>query len=156
MPIQLHLRIFTLLEQNELAMAALYRAWATQAPEFDEFWNGLAMEEQTHALMFQVMRSLVEEGAIDLSHRESWDDVAEMAEAVKRQIEGIKDQSLSMIEALRFADRMEQNFAESRAFLVYPDDPPELARLLSSVANDSRRHADRIRDMVDSFEKNPR
>ncbi|MBN1423116.1 hypothetical protein JXA88_01040 [Candidatus Fermentibacteria bacterium] len=148
MSIQLHVRVLTLLEQNELAMAELYRQCATHVVEHAGFWNDLVTEEQTHALMFQVMRSLVEEGDIDLSHRESWENVAAMAEAVKREIDAIKGQTLSALEALRFADAMEQNFTESRAFLVYPNDPPELVRLLSSVANDSRRHADRIRELA--------
>jgi len=148
MPRDVQIEILTMLEENEQGMSTFYRECAERFPAHGATWRQLATEEETHALMVEVIRSLVEDGGIDLGHRPSWDSVANLARHVHDQLDAMKARAPSMEYAVVFADSVEHLFAESEAFRVHGGDPPELVNLLNHLTSDSIRHARSIRELA--------
>jgi hypothetical protein len=142
------IEILRLLEENERGMSEFYHECAERFVNHTAVWRQLATEEDTHALMVEVIRSLVEEGGIDLGHRLSWDAVGTLARHVRDQLDAVKARVPSMEYAVVFADSVEHLSAESGAFHVHEGDPPELANLLHHLAEDSLRHARSIEELA--------
>ena len=155
-PRETQIEILHMLEKNERGVARFYSVCADRFTEHEGFWRQLSLEEDTHALMIGVVRSLVVEENVDLGHRPSWDAVNELANGVKRQLDNLNVHELTMEHALMFADTIERLFSEGEAFRVYDDDPPELANLLRHLFEDSRQHAQSVADRLSGIENTQR
>lgn len=139
------------LEANERGIARFYRNCAERFPTHAAVWKTLAAEEDTHALMIDVVRSLVEDARIDLGHRQSWGEVAALADEVRTRLDSLLGTPVSMAYAVVYADALERLFAESEALRVHEGDPPELARLLHHLCEDSRRHDRFVEELAGSY-----
>lgn len=138
------------LMKYESGLAHLYGIYAKKFPEHFEFWNGISLEESTHAFLMKNFLSLLEDKTISYAPRPF--KAADIAPYIQ-ELSGIANDALrnelDLCEALLIALEMEDRVLEKEMMKVYDDDSPDLKTILSSIQSDTQRHAHRLRDFYD-------
>ncbi|MFO8056379.1 MAG: hypothetical protein R6V10_03690 [bacterium] len=136
------------LQKYELGLSHLYATYARLFPEHREFWENLSVEENTHAFMLSTFKELIEKGDYSLTPRRFSLSAIEnnMQKLSSFQNYAMKS-GTSLKEALESAIEIETGIIENRTFDSHEDDPPEVKRILDALAEDTRRHAQTIKDL---------
>ena len=142
-------QILTALYQHEIAISQLYGAYADQFPEYEDFWGDLSAEEINHASSLEDLSKTVKDGieSAELGVF-SLSSIEASIERVKKLIAQVEDDDLNPLDALSYALRIEEGMIENRYFEAFKGDSPEVCNVLSTLAEDSRRHADTIRQAL--------
>ncbi len=136
-----------LLEKHEIGLAHLYEVYAQKIPEHEAFWRALSTEERTHAFLVRNFRGLMDKKGIKSVARPFRRQEVEAAiKSLGDYLDYARREEISAGEALSTALELEARAIESMIFEVYEDDGEDLKRMLSTLSDDTRRHADTIRE----------
>ena len=134
-----------LLAEHEQAIADLYGLFAGVFPKAESFWRSLAKQElgHRHALLGIEEKRANGQWAFK---RPAFTTamVAESLERLTDKMEAVRQQGISMRDALRFAADLERALAERSYFDILDRDTAEMMEVLRSLAGESERHANRV------------
>ncbi len=141
------IRLCQELTKYESGLAHLYGIYARKFPEHFEFWDGISLEESTHAFLLKNFLSLLEDKTIRYAPRPF--KAADIAPYIKELSDIANDalrNELDLCETLLVARELEDRVLEKEMIKPYDDDSPELKKILSSIQSDTQGHARRLRD----------
>ncbi|HMN19154.1 MAG TPA: hypothetical protein PKA31_00975 [Candidatus Moranbacteria bacterium] len=140
---QLH--IIDQLEKNETALAKLYGAYARLFPSNKVFWEGLVLDETSHARWISTLRRKVEEGEISFgSNRFNIDVINDFAKAVALNFKEAEN-PLPLVSALERAVRLEETMVEKEYFAPFAEDSLDMEIVLSALRYSSINHLESVR-----------
>jgi hypothetical protein len=143
--------VVTALAEHEEAMSALYGSYAKQYPDASDLWTTMAREEHGHG---RALRSL-------LDHP---DELAPFADRQRFDLDAIRDETrrlkllvqvaphagLGLHEAFLNAQKLEDSLLERRILEPAPGDPPEVARVLSLLQEQTAGHQAHLKETLSS------
>ncbi|WP_298271496.1 hypothetical protein [Geobacter sp.] len=132
----------------EMNVSRLYALFQDYFPEDGELWQTLSIEEENHALLLRLARKhFVSAGIFPREILpESVDSLKEMNRELERLIEAFELEPPERVEAFRLAVTIEESAGEihlQRAMAAAQGS--EAIRILQTLNNDDRDHADRLR-----------
>ena len=140
-----HSAVVEALAQHEEAIAELYATYALKYPRAADLWHGLADEEQSHAALLRTLLAQVDGVHVFLdTERFSLRAIQASVRYVRETVEEATYGSAGLREALAVTLSLEQALIESRAFLVFETDTPQIRRVLDQLRNQSGEHRDRL------------
>ncbi len=135
------------LARHEEALSALYAAFAEAFPEFEGLWRTMSREEYGHA---KLLRSLADE-VEDLqpfvdARRFRLDEIATATARLVPIITFAPSEVFPLQEAFRAAAKFEDEMIDGGVFAVHPDDPPAVAKVLSTLEEQTERHRAHLKE----------
>ena len=133
--------VVELLAQNEEAISRLYEAYSQRFPDYQDFWSGLAGDEENHAIW---LRSLaLRAGAGWLEFKEGRFNTAAIqtfSQYLDEELAKAQEPDLPLINALTTAKYIEEALIERNYFEVFEGDSFEAKRTLARLADETERH----------------
>ena len=144
--------IIEMLAKNEEAVAQLYSAYADRFTEYKDFWSGLAVEEIGHATELRKLCGIAGEGSLYIKEgRFNNTAINNFSSYVKKESEPERVQASSLINALSVALSIEESMIERKFFDVFEADSVELRHVLLSLAAETKRHREQVRQLHDDL-----
>ncbi len=136
------------LAKNEEAIGRLYEAYAHKFTDYQNFWVSLARDEKNHTRWIQSLSSGILQGSV-LFNENRFNSAAinTFLNYLEREIAKAQDQYVLLINALSIALYIEQALIEHKYFEVFEGDSIELKNVLIGLAEETRRHLDRVREL---------
>jgi hypothetical protein len=135
-----------LLVDAEEASAALYRVYARCFPEHTRFFDGLAHEEDAHALWVRSLLEKMRAGGIRFRpERLSPEAFREFRDYLRRRVHEAEANDQTLIEALSIAVDLESSFVEKGFFSIFSGDDPRMVQTLQRLSTASVDHLERVR-----------
>ncbi len=139
------------LARNEEAIARLYQAYADKFPDHQQFWLSLATDENNHAAQ---IRELLSQTNVRLKpDRFNIVTIQNQIKHVEDEIKKISRPEIKLIYALSFALNLELSLLEQKYFDVFDTDSIELKKVLSGLAEETKRHISIVREMWSKYQK---
>ncbi|MFH1680369.1 MAG: hypothetical protein ABIH26_06965 [Candidatus Eisenbacteria bacterium] len=134
-----------MLEEHAEALGRLYRLFSMWFPELRTFWSRLAVEENVHARWLRRLARLADEEAEGLPQDRFRQEAIEAAlRSVNGQLERMETTNPTSIEALSLAKSLEDLLLDNGLLEVLRGDPPEMARILTRLSEETKHHRARI------------
>ena len=147
-------RLFVLCERIEAAHAGMYRTLAEihrTYPTISALWRKTAQDEERHAAQFRLAAagyaSAVTSVSIDLAQ------VTKLLQSVEETALRIRQQSLTVPEALQLAISMEEVLANLHLDQVAEFSEPRVKRLFSAMMSADGKHVQALRDALQVWEE---
>ena len=138
-----------MLEKYEATLARLYKIYAKKLPEFEQFWNDIAVEEQTHAFMARTFRTMIEDDTLVFEPRSfKIHAIEENLKILNAHITFAESRSVTVKEAFTTAMELENMMIEKKIFEIYEGDADDLKRTLKTLLEDTKRHYEKIEEQV--------
>lgn len=135
------------LAEHEEAMSALYSAYAAQYPDACEMWKTMAREEHGHG---KALRSLLEkpDDLRPFADPRRFDpaSIREETKRLKMLVRVASHAGLGLHEAFLNAQKLEGSLLERKILEPADDDPPEVARVLGTLQEQTARHQEHLRE----------
>ena len=142
------------LASNEELIGRLYITYANRFPEQHQFWQDLADEENKHASWIRQLQSKAEEGRLYIkTDRFNVVTIINQMKHIDDEIKRASKPETSLINALSFALNLEHSLLEQKYFDVFDTDSAELKKLLSGLAEDTKRHATKVKELWEENNK---
>lgn len=139
----------TLLMDVEKAAGRLYRRYAECAPDHAAFWNGLAVEEDHHAIWVRHLLDELERGAITFKEgRFTPETFRTFLDYLEQRITEAERECTSLIESLSIAIDLEGAFVERGFFEIFDGDDEPVRTLLQRLTDSSAEHLRRVREYL--------
>jgi len=128
---------------GEAGVRNFYRACARQWPEEDDFWQGLAAEEDGHHKMVARMLELVKAAPDRYSLSGPFVPHAYRAfiDWVVSMTAGVSNGTLSNSEAVGISQTIESTILESQLQQLVVTSEPEYLRLIGQIVDQTHRHS---------------
>jgi len=144
--------IIEMLAKNEETVSQLYSAYEDRFPEYKDFWSGLAVEEIDHANELRKLCEIAGEGSLHIKEgRFNTTAIGSFSSYVKKESEPERVQALSLINALSVALSIEESMIERKFFDVFEAYSAELRHVLLSLAAETKRHREQVRQLRDEL-----
>lgn len=139
------------LAAHEEAMSALYSAYAEKYTDVSDLWKTLAREEHSHS---KLLRSLVER-TDDLQpftdeRRFDLQRITGETDKLRNLVQVAPHAGLTLPEAFLIARRLEDSLIESSVLAPAADDPPQVAKVLGTLQEQTERHRAHLREVLDA------
>jgi hypothetical protein len=139
-----------LMAAHESALAELYRTYAGQFPEHQDFWSGLAGDEVRHARWVAGFADDVKRGTAEVNPgRFESESMLASLDAVKERRAEAQTGEPSLLDALSSAKKFEDELIESRYFEIFDEDAPELKDLLKVLKAETEVHRKRVTEALE-------
>jgi len=147
----------SLLERFEESIGELYKEYARLFPHHKRVWQGLADDEIQHADWVRTLRARIEDGSVRFSqeHVISPDHVLNALDGVARLLARAKEGRVLPVDGLAAALSLEREMIENEWFRFFETDADLIKRVLQSLGNDTRRHADSLQRLWDDDVNRP-
>jgi len=139
--------IIDALAKNEQYIAALYKKYADRFPDYREFWENLSAEELVHAEKLQTISQVKSGDSILIKGRFNIIAIQNFSKRVLAEAESVNIINSTLVSALSMALNIEQSLIEQKYFEVFESDAVELKQVFSSLAADTRRHLENVRQL---------
>jgi len=131
----------SLLIRNELALGGLYSFYSQKFPKLKGFWDKLVIDEKNHAAWIQNLYERVGEGSVFLNEdRFNLAALSTFNKKVLKEIDRVKNEEMTSIEALAMAVDMETALIESKFFECFEHDSVEVKQVLNKLMEETRKH----------------
>lgn len=141
-----------LLVDAEEASAALYRVYARCFPDHARFFDGLAHEEDAHALWVMNLLEKMRAGAVRFrEERFSPEAYRDFRDYLRRRIHEAEGQCTTLIEALSIAVDLESSFVEKGFLTIFTGDDPHAVTTLQRLSKASEDHLARVRAYLQEY-----
>jgi hypothetical protein len=139
-------RILEIMADNEKNIESLYRKFAVQSPDTadQEFWNGFAGDESTHAEIIATLQMIAAQDKLSL------DDnffPVEVLEKINERLETLGDESVNwdtQLDMLREAVSLEESMVEKQLFESFRTEDEEALSLIDKLKFESADHYTRL------------
>ncbi|MBN1509376.1 MAG: hypothetical protein JW955_21195 [Sedimentisphaerales bacterium] len=135
------------LKKHERAIGRLYAAYARRFPKDSDFWLSLSEEEEQHARWIESLQARLEqEPGGRVVKRFPIAAIHHSIRYIDELIDGTNRVDLTPIKALSSALDVERALLENRYFEVFESDSPEVQHLLTSLAQGTKAHIEKIQE----------
>jgi hypothetical protein len=142
-------KLIPLLIEHEIALRTLYRKYAKQFPELQQFWTKLSNEEQEHSQMLQSLKRKAPLKAPEKRMNINIKSVETALMFCRNEITGA-DRVENVKEALAIAKNAENTIIERKFFEIFHEYPTEIEKVFRKIEESTQEHFVRIQSM---FEK---
>jgi rubrerythrin len=141
----------TLLQGCEEAISRLYKEYARAFPAHRAPWQRLASDEIQHADWLHTLRARIEDGSVRLSesHMITARQILDAQDRVSAEIIRAEQGNVSVADSFRVALGLEGEMLEKDWFGFFDTDSPELKRVFQSLAAETAKHAETLRDLLE-------
>jgi len=130
-----------MLAANEEAVGRIYEAYANKFPEHEQFWFGLAMEEADHSnWIFELLHKVSKGSASIYEDRFHTEDIQRFQDYLEEQLDIVRQEKISFVDALLTALDIEESLVERRFFHVFEGDSEETRSVLEYLASATENH----------------
>lgn len=139
----------TLVMRHEETLGQLYLAFAIKFSDFEDFWKGIALEEQNHARWIRALNAKIKEGKITFD-KDRFDKTAisTSIDYIDSQIKSVQEHhEISLINAASIALDLERAMIDNLWFEVFKTDAVELQKVLENLATATKKHAEKIQKL---------
>jgi rubrerythrin len=137
--------LIRLLEQYELSIAALYDTFASNLPEYKQFWGAFAEEERQHARWIgKLYAHLKNQGAAMEQTRFTIQSTRTAIEYIERQTAQAMQQKPDLKQSLITAVNIEQALLESAFFKVFNLGNPKALTIRTRLEDATKAHIQRL------------
>jgi hypothetical protein len=136
----------------EKRCAELYHHFATlhpELPELQRLWQKTALEEEHHALQFQMLSRMKGEGIVGLKADSS--RVAAVLKKLNLLFDQVKTSAVSAADTLRLGIKLESYLGEFHADAVAVCATPEMTRLLKAMMKIDVDHVGRLEKALEKL-----
>jgi len=140
-----------LLQGCEEAISRLYKEYAKAFPAHRAAWQRLASDEIQHADWLHTLRARIEDGSVRLSeaHMVTARQVLDAQDRVGAELIRVAQGSVSIADSFRVALGLEGEMLEKDWFRFFDTDSPELKRVFQSLAAETAKHAETLREQLE-------
>jgi len=144
------LEVAKLLEQHELAISGLYKAYAQTFPKHKTAWQKLAMEEINHAERIHDFLTRLSDGSVQISATHSLlpEIIQASLDSIADELKKAQSQNMLPIDAIATAMDLEESMIEDKWFMSLQGDSPLVKRVLEALASGTRKHAQELQAMM--------
>jgi type II secretory ATPase GspE/PulE/Tfp pilus assembly ATPase PilB-like protein len=140
--------ILDLLEAHEIAMYELYSLFASKYVDYEDFWRGLAEEENVHARWVREIRISAEKGDIFITADFiSVSTIENSLEYLKNLIREFTSHGKTVDKAFTLAMQIENSIVERGIFDVIKTNSELTQKTLLNLVEKTRMHYSRIKEM---------
>lgn len=130
----------------EEAAGALYRVYARCHAEHARFWDGLAHEEDAHALWVRNLLEKMQQGAVTFKDdRFSPETYRTFRDYLRQRVREAEQGCVTLIEGLAIAVDLESAFVERGFFEIFDGDAEPIRNILQRLSTSSEEHLRRVR-----------
>jgi hypothetical protein len=143
-----------LMARHEEIIGALYVEYARMFPDYADFWEMLACEEQGHATLIRELFTLAEDGTIIFS--DSRFNVKAIETSIRFINTLIAEAANEVIEPLRafsLAFDLENSMLEKSFLDIYESDDQEIRRVLQILQDGTTQHRKMIGEKLEQVKK---
>ena len=146
------INLITKLAKNEQTISQLYQAYAEKFPDYQKFWANLSSEEIEHSNWISDLNSKVNQGLISFSEeRFKIEAIETFLKYLQQRLADIKEEKISLINALSIALDIENSLIERKFFEVFESDSEGLKYTLLSLAAATEFHRTKIKKILDEI-----
>jgi len=143
------LNILEMLAANEEAVANLYRAYASRFNEYGTLWNHMAEEEIVHAEIIREFSKEVEQGLGQINEKRfNKEAFNAYSNYIKRELDAVHEDRLSLMHALSTAFYIEQSLIEARFFEAFEGGSEKIKKLLNQYKSHEKEHIEHVRKVM--------
>ena len=136
----------------EEIIGAHYMIYAEKFQDQKDFWNTLAMEEVNHAQWIRDLYSKVKAGLVSFNEKRfNKESVKEFQNHLKVALSYIRENKISLKEALGDSLKIERMVLERNFFEVFQTDSPELKEKLERIIEDTKKHRMQIEQLLEKL-----
>jgi hypothetical protein len=140
------------LASNEEHVARLYNGYAEAFPILIGFWSSLATDEVKHASWIKNLGSKTETKRIFADeNRFNIFAIQAFMDYLDKELAKLKEQEVSLIEALSTTLYIEQSLIESKVFEVFKTDSVEFEHTLTKLRDDTLVHCNRAKEQLEKY-----
>ena len=141
-------RLLEALKVHEKEIARLYEVYADIFLLYRSFWLDLSKEEIEHADWIEKLQEKIENGSeVMVAERFPLAAIEHSIGYVKELAYQAKEDDVELIDALSEALHLEEALSESKYFEVLAGDSAETKRTLTLLAESSRKHYQKIKEL---------
>lgn len=139
---------------HEMAISRLYGAYAARFPDYKDFWLDLSGEETGHADCLNQLWQKAKEGSeFIVVQRFSMAALDTSIKYVKKLIDKAGDANFELINAFSLALHIEEAMIENKYFEVFEGDSPQTVHVLDLLASETRKHFQKIKDVLNQYKQ---
>lgn len=143
------LLILDLCEAHENAMHELYTLFSSKYGDYEDFWRGIAEEEQVHARWVRAIRTKVENDEVSVSaDAGTTATIKKSFDVLKNQILEFSSQENPVDRAFSLAMSIENSIVERKIFNVVKTDSESAKKTLNNLEGKTSMHYLRIKEMA--------
>ncbi len=151
--------VATHLEKYERLLSETYKIFAKKFADLSSFWDEIAVEENTHALMIATLKSMIYNGSQFFENRDyEVPDILKVIGKIKAYMTNIEKKDITIESAVKFALFVEGTPLEKDIFKTMDGDSEEVKRILSILYEDTKKHYHKIQklsnDIIQKSKKN--
>lgn len=140
------------LQENESALARLYRQFARSFPDDAEFWNAVVREEEQHCEWVAQMRAIVTSGKVRVgSGNLRVEAINSAIDYLAAVAENCAQGKFDREHAFAIAFDIENSLLEKRFFTVFESDSVEFKHLVDTIVRETVRHRNAIGGVLRSI-----
>jgi rubrerythrin len=140
--------VATHLEKYERLLSEVYKIFAKKFEPLSSFWNEIAVEENTHALMIATLKSMIYDGSQFFENRDyKVPNILQAIDKIKAYMTNIEKKDITIESAIEFALFVEGAPLEKDIFKTMDGDSDEVKRILSILYEDTKRHYNKIQKL---------
>jgi hypothetical protein len=135
------------LAKHEEALSALYAAFAEVFPQVEGLWQTMSREEYGHAKLLRSLGDKVEDlqSFID-ARRFKLDEITAATGRLLPIVKFAPSGAFPLQEAFRAAGKFEDELIDGGLFAVSKDDSPAVAKVLSTLEEETERHRAHLKE----------
>lgn len=144
------------LQKHELVLGQLYGIYARRFPNYADFWQKLAQEENKHAACLNSLRTQMQNDPdIVIVDRFSTDAIEFSIHYIKQLIERAKQPNFNLLNAFSLAMKQEEALLEKNFFEVLTGNTEEVRSVLELLTEETQRHYQTLNGAFQSYKTDP-
>ena len=138
-----------LLAKQEESLAALYRTYAHQFPEYEDFWLKIAQQEIGHAAMVRKMQQLQKDGKLTSGERQFSPEQIQTALGHYEKERLRAQRGITLTQAFSVAMGIESSMLEKEFFLTFAGDSPQAQKAFTFLREETAQHKKLLEEAYD-------
>lgn len=139
-----------LLAKQEELLGQLYREYSKKFLVYKKFWLNVSFEEINHAAWIRRFLKKAQEGMVFFNEqRFKIEAINTFSRYVMEQIDALKSNEVSDLNALAIAYDLENTLLENKFFEIFEEDSVEFKHLLLNLSYATKQHREKIKKALE-------
>lgn len=144
------INVIEALAKHEEAIGELYKAYSEKFMSYKQFWIALFADEKDHSYWIRQLLGKAKDGFVFFQEdRFKIEAINTSSEYVREQIEALKTEKISEINALAIAYDLENALLERKFFEIFESDFIEIKNIFLDLAEATTRHREIIKKALE-------
>jgi rubrerythrin len=139
---------------HEEAIGQLYSEYAKKLPQYKDFWEKLAAEEEQHAHWLRRLNKRIQQDNCGYINTKKFSEelIEESLRRINNKVEEVKTSEIKLTDALMFALSVEASILENKYFDLFVGEIAEIKQVQYCLAEVTKEHRERINKALSAHE----